>query len=359
MPSAELAWAQLQVLNKQRYDALLGRFGSLDEAWMRLNQELLCSLGCHRETAHRKVGEAKDLHLDEIEETLQQAGVQLLTIADQRYPSLLREIADPPIFLFAQGHLDVLAVPTIAIVGTRAMSSYGRRVVHEFVPPLVHAGLVTVSGLARGVDAEVARETIGCGGRTIAVLGHGFGAIYPPTNTRLAQNILEHDGLLLTEYPWRMPPSEHTFPQRNRIIAGLSLGTLVIEAPTRSGSLITASLALEENREVFAVPSTIFDERSQGAHALIAKGGALLVASARDILERLGMETVASPTSHYRPRTPEERLVHQALSGMPQSANDIASTAHLTISTVNATLTRLELSGAARNTGMGMWVREG
>lgn len=357
LTEADLRWAYLTVLTKKRYEFLLQEFGSLETAWEHLDQPLLQKMGCKEDTIMRVLNEVEELDLLQHENFLRKEGVQFLTMEDSRYPDALRDIADPPVFLFAKGNLELLTAPTIAIVGTRRMSTYGKRVLEQLVPDCVHAGLATVSGLAIGIDAEVAKQTMAAGGNTIAVLGHGLGAIYPRVNARLAAEIIEHDGLLLTEYPLHIRPSKHTFPARNRIIAGLSLGTVVAEAASQSGSLITAALALDYGKEVFAVPGLIFDPNVEGTHRLIMKGGAKLITSAEDILSELGIVAPErGKKSSYRAQTPDEEILLKNLSSMPQSADNLIEKTGLPIATVNATLTLMELKGGAKNMGAGMWV---
>lgn len=213
-------------------------------------------------------------------------GVEIFTAADPRYPAVLHQIHDPPAVLFVRGTLlpdDALAV---AIVGTRHATRYGLRQAERLAGSLARAGLVIVSGLARGIDAAAHRGAIDAGGRTIAVLGSGVLNIYPPEHGKLACEVVEH-GALVGESPPRAAPQGGLFPQRNRIISGLSLGVLVIEAGDRSGALITARHAMEQGREVFAVPGHIDERTSRGCHRLI-RDGAKLVESADDVLEELG-----------------------------------------------------------------------
>lgn len=295
----------------------------------------------------------------EHEQALTANDVQCLTIEDQNYPPLLRATADPPAFLYTRGDLSLLQKSCIALVGTRRMSTYGKRVTGAFVPLLVRAGCITVSGLAFGIDAEVARETLRCGGRTVAVLGHGLlRPVYPRTHTKLAEEIVQAGGLLLSEYTLDVPPAPHTFPARNRIIAGLCRGTLVLEAPEKSGALITASFALEEGREVFAIPGVIFDPNFAGCHRLIGRGEAKLVVSPREVLEELGIPVPEEgETAGFVPATPEEEKVFSTLTTMPQSVDGVFEQTGIPAASVNAVLTRLELEGAARNLGGGQWVR--
>lgn len=355
---APLSWASLNILTKKRYDFLLSQYGNLENAWEKLNSSLLQRLGCKEQTIERILKECNELAAEETARILEERGITFLTIEDEAYPPMLKNIADPPVFLFALGNLSLLSEPSIALVGTRDMSAYGKRVVQAIVPDLVHAGLITVSGLALGIDAEVAKETMRVGGRTIAVLGHGLQSIYPRKNAKIAEEILKNEGLLLTEYPLHTTPDTFTFPARNRIIAGLSLGTVVIEAASQSGSLITASLALDYGREVFAVPGQIFDPHFEGTHELIAKSGAKLVQTSADILRELGVIVPeGGQGSHYRPQTPDEKTLLTVLTTLPQSIDDLVEKTELTVATLNATLTLMELKGGAKNVGSGMWVK--
>jgi len=357
--SRALSWACLNLLTKKRYDFLIATYGSLENAWNALDQNLLQKLGCREDTILKVLNEKEELNLDQHQTILKKQNIQFLTIGDEEYPEALREIADPPVFLFAKGNLDLLREPLIAIVGTRNMSAYGKRVVEMLVPPFVHAGFVTVSGLAIGIDAAVAKETMTVGGKTIAVLGAGLSAIYPKTNARLAEEIVEHGGLLLTEYPLHIAPDKYTFPARNRIIAGISLGTVVAEAAAQSGSLITASLALEYGKEVFAVPGPIFDPNMEGTHHLIQKSGAKLITSAEDVLLELGVviPEKSANSSSYEAQTAEEELLWKCLTTMPQSVDELTEKSKLSVAAINATLTLMELKGGAKNIGRGQWVK--
>lgn len=199
------------------------------------------------------------------------------------YSKLLKHIPDPPEVLYCRGNIKLLNTECFAVVGTRSMTPYGREVTQQIVPGLARHFTI-VSGLALGVDAVAHRATLDCGGKTIAILGSGINWITPETNLRLGQDILKNDGLIISEHPGKKPAGKESFPERNRIISGLSKGVLVIEADEKSGSLITARLAGEQDRDVFAVPGNIFSSKSMGPHKLI-RTGAKLVASANDILD--------------------------------------------------------------------------
>lgn len=210
----------------------------------------------------------------------------LLVWPDLDYPPLLREIPDPPVMLYVMGNRRVLSRPQLAIVGSRHPTPMGGENARAFAKSLAGAGLVITSGLALGIDGAAHRGAVEAGGKTIAVVGTGLDRVYPPRHRDLAHDIIRH-GALVSEFPLGTPPKPENFPARNRLISGLSLGTLVVEAALQSGSLITARLATEQGREVFAIPGSIHSPQSRGCHALIRQG-AKLVETAQDILEELG-----------------------------------------------------------------------
>ncbi len=223
-------------------------------------------------------------HLVNTENYIISHKIQLVSIEDKLYPNSLKQTSRPPIVLFAQGNVELLSQPQIAFVGSRAPTAYGIEVTKYLASALVKSGLVVTSGLALGIDGVAHQATIDAGGYTIAVMGSGHANIYPKKHRQLAANIISTNGLLLSEFlPFDTPQSFH-FPRRNRVIAGLSYGTVVVEAALKSGSLITAKYALEANRDVFAVPGNIFSPVSTGCHNLI-QNGAKLVQCPADILE--------------------------------------------------------------------------
>lgn len=223
------------------------------------------------------------LDYQELLKVYQEAGVQWLTILDETYPDYLKHIYNPPAVLFYKGDLRLLTRKMIAIVGARKNTSYGKAALQKILPELIAAGFVTVSGLALGIDRDVHQQTLKLGGKTIGVIGTGLDLCYPKNNHALQKQMLSNE-LVLSEYPLGTKPLKQHFPMRNRIIAGLSLGTVVIEAAYRSGSLITANLALQEGREVFAIPGNITSPSSRGTNDLIVHG-AKCVTNAEQILE--------------------------------------------------------------------------
>lgn len=356
-----ITWFALGILTKRRYDMLRHRFGDLDQALHALDGTLLREMGCKPETIERTLLMKARLHVAMYAKRMEDSGIGLLSSEDEAYPKMLREIGDPPVFLSYHGDLSLLEHPCLGIVGTRAMSSYGKRVVETFVPTIVAHHVVTVSGLALGVDSAVAQQTLACGGQTIAVLGNGLGSIYPLTNTQLAEQIVAGGGLLLSEFPLDIVPTKYTFPSRNRLIAGVSRGVLVVEAGEKSGALITADLAIDYGREAFAIPGSIFSEGSMGCHRVITRGEAKLVTFPEEVLCEIGIiqrksKADASVADAYAPQSAEETKVLRILSGLPLSSSDIVEATGMEAGAVSAALTTLELAGVAGNTMEG-WIR--
>lgn len=283
-----------------------------------------------------------------------EAGNHLLTLADAAYPQALLDTADPPILLYAKGRLDLLNRPNIALVGSRNASRQGEENAEAFAETLSRAGLGIVSGLALGIDAAAHRGGLKGPGSTIAVVGTGIDRIYPARNAALARQIAEA-GVILSEFPLGTPPLQGNFPRRNRVIAGLAQGCLVVEAAERSGSLITARLAAEAGREVFAIPGSIHSPVAKGCHKLI-KQGAKLVESAQDILEELRLAPANQVTSEPNSGSEEsasfldgsQEIGGEILTAMgfdPVSVDALAQRTGLTADTLLAMLLAHELEG--------------
>ncbi len=359
LSSVALQWSWMNVLTKKRYDALCERFGSLEKALDHLSPELLRELGCREETIFLAMNRLEELSPEEHQKELEKRGLRLLSIEDEEYPAALRTIEDPPVFLFLRGDARILEQPCLAMVGTRAMSEYGKRVVGFLTPEIVAAGMVTVSGLAQGIDGEVARETLASGGKTVAIVGHGLGMIYPKAHERLAEEIVAKGGLIISEFPLDVRPDTYTFPARNRMIAALSLGTVVLEATIDSGSLITADLALGYGRDVFAVSGSIFDPNYAGCHQLIAQGHAKLVRTAQDIFDDLGVvhHALASVDEEGSSDDPDEQTILRVLTSIPKTVDDLSEQTTMNVGTITSILTILELRGIVKNVGGGKWVK--
>jgi DNA processing protein len=297
---------------------------------------------------------------------LEQPGHGLLTLTDARYPPQLREIADPPMLLFTQGDAEVLALPQLAVVGSRNPTPAGRDTASAFARALAGAGLVVTSGLALGVDAAAHRGALRGGGLTIAVAGNGLDRVYPATHCELAAQIAA-DGVLVSEFPPGTAPLPAHFPRRNRVISGLSLGALVVEAARRSGSLITARHASTQGREVFAIPGSIHSPLARGCHALIRQG-AKLVETAEDILEEIGPQVerpAARVVTDALPRRadggcaldPQYAQLLSSLGHEPTAVDRLVERTGLTPEEVSSMLLILELEGYVASLSGGFYAR--
>ncbi len=292
-------------------------------------------------------------------------GRAALTLADDRYPAALREIAQPPSLLFVHGDADWLNLPQLAIVGSRHASPQGLDNAQAFAAELARRGLAITSGLALGIDGAAHRGALAAGGGTVAVCGTGLDRVYPARHKALAHDIAA-GGVLVSEFPTGVGPLAENFPRRNRIISGLSLGVLVVEAARESGSLITARLALEQGREVFAIPGSIHNPMARGCHALIRQG-AKLVETVDDLLEELGpvlglrraRSAAPSPAPAAAPEDAVERAVLQALGDDAVAVDVLAARTCQPLPQLQVALTRLELSGRVAAAPGGRYQRRG
>ncbi|MFH1819440.1 MAG: DNA-processing protein DprA [Pseudomonadota bacterium] len=309
--------------------------------------EAVLSSGRHALAAHLTSAQCDALlaepdaaQLDAALEWLDLPGNSLMTLADEDYPKTLLEIPDPPAMLYCKGTRDLLNRPALGIVGSRNATPQGIRDAEAFAHALSDAGLTIVSGLALGIDAAAHRGGLAGAGSSVAVVGTGLDRIYPARNKALAHQLVE-TGLIVSEFPLGTPPLPGHFPRRNRLISGLSRGVLVVEAAPDSGSLITARVATEQGREVFAIPGSIHSPLARGCHALI-KQGAKLVESAADILDELAWQQRLAP-----PELPENRPdpVLDALDGAPTTLDTLAQRTGLTLDALSAKLLTLELDG--------------
>jgi len=355
------AWLALQTIDgvgDRTILRLIQAFGS-PKAVLAATQADLLRAGCSPELADsvRRGPERKIRHqIDRQVEVIERRKVRVMTLFDQAYPARLRTIPDPPPLLYMSGRLSATDEVAVAIVGGRRATPSGRMVTEEIANALGRSGVTIVSGLARGIDAAAHRGALAGKGRTIAVLGCGIERTYPSEHEALRLSIESH-GAVLSELPVGASPLSHHFPRRNRIISGLSLGVLVSEAAASSGSLITAKLALEQGREVFAVPGSVREEACRGSNGLI-KEGAKLVESAQDILDeilpqidarlRAAVSLGAAQPDSREPLGKEDALVYDALSYEARSVDTVIERTGLSAAQVAATLLALELNGRVR-----------
>jgi len=350
--SSWLALKMIPNLGNITYKRLLDKFGDPAAIFEAKLKDLLEVEGVRRDTARRIVG--RDWEGDPEHELMatRECGVRLITAFDSSYPQDLREIHDPPPLLYLRGNDIPSNQTTVGVVGSRNPSHYGLKVTEEICQGLARRRIVVVSGMARGIDTAAHWGCLKGHGFTIAVLGSGIDVIYPESNSRLFGHIVEK-GAIITEFPLGTPPEAKNFPIRNRIISGLSKGVAVVEASKRSGSLITASLALEQGREVLAVPGSIESFKSTGTHHLI-KQGAKLVENADDILQELGLNYPYSKKLDMRKETAlppleeDEKRVYDILGDYPIHIDQIARYSKMDPAMVAGLLTRLEIKGVIK-----------
>jgi DNA processing protein len=325
-------------------------FGSLQNAW-KAPEGRLKQAGLDSRSIDALLTLRPRISLDAEIEKLEQYRVKALVCDDPLYPSRLKEIYDYPPVLYVRGNLPAEDEPCLAVVGTRRPTIYGRQVTEEIVADLARSKITIVSGLARGIDSVAHRAALDAGGKTVAVFASGLDIVYPGENAKLAQAIMEH-GALVSEYPLGVKPRAENFPLRNRIMSGLSLGVLVVEAGERSGALITAHQAVEQNREVFAIPGSILSPASQGTNRLIQEG-AKLVRNYTDILQELNLTIVVQQAEikEFPPADEVESAILKQLSSEPSHIDEICRRSGLTMPEVSSTLAMLELKGIARQVG--------
>jgi DNA processing protein len=330
---------------------LIERFTDPERAWRTTASELT-QIGVEAKFLATLLERRRALDLDAEMARLERLGVHVLTVFDEEYPRSLREIYNAPVLLYMRGEMTAADETGIGVVGTRSPTVYGKELATRIVPQLVGAGLTIVSGLARGIDTVAHSAALRAGGRTIAVLGCGIDVAYPAENRALLERIPAH-GAVVTEYPLGTKPDAYNFPARNRIISGLSMGTLIVEAQERSGALITADYALEQNREVFAFPGRATDKISAGCNRLIREGRAKLVTSTDDILAELDLTTAVRQLEIKAviPANDEEGRLLALLSHDPVHVDDLVRQAAMPAPTVTSTLMMLELKGSIRQIG--------
>ncbi len=345
----------VKFIGPARLRRLLDTFESLERAWHASPTELR---RCLEERSIRELLETRAaLDLSAVMAGLEQSGARVTVLADDGYPALLREIPAPPPVLYYRGELIETDRNAVAIVGTRRMTPYGREMTARISGELARAGVTIVSGLARGVDGVAHQAALDAGGRTIAVLGSGVNKIYPPEHRKLAQRIAEQ-GAVLSDYVPDTPPDGVNFPPRNRIISGLSLAVVVIEAPDRSGALITVDFAADHGRDVFAVPGPVNSPNSSGCNRLLREG-ARLVRSADDILEDLHISRTGEPlpVQSSLPVSDEDRRLLSVMTSAPQHIDDLATLSDYPVTEVSSRLMMLELQGLVRNAGAQHYAR--
>ncbi len=333
-----------------RFKALIDFFGSLQLAW-EAPYDALREAGIPQKSLDNFILLRKKIDLERIWQRIKEKGIQVMTWEDDLYPARLKEIDQPPPVLYVRGEIITEDHLAVAVVGTRKVTSYGRQVTEELAANLGANGVTVVSGLARGVDAIAHEGVLKAGGRTIAVLGCGVDRIYPPEHTRLADKIIER-GAIISDYAPGTPPDSVNFPPRNRIISGMSVAVVVIEAGETSGALITSAFAADQGRDVYAVPGNIYAPQSTGTNRLIQQGAKPLLKPG-DVVEDLHMTKVIEKTAARKviPASELEAAIISVLNSEPLHIDEICVSAGLSIEKVSATLTLMELKGMVRQIG--------
>ncbi|HAX69474.1 MAG TPA: DNA-protecting protein DprA [Anaerolineae bacterium] len=333
-----------------RMQGLVAYFGDLESAWG-ADPADLAQAGLGAKLVERVLGARTQVDLDQVWTKIEAQGIHILTWADDAYPSRLKEIDQPPPVLYIRGEYLLDDVFAVAIVGTRKVTPYGRQVTEEIASFLAANGITIISGLARGVDAIAHQTALKAGGRTLAVLGSGVDKIYPPEHRMLAEQMMTR-GAIISDYAVGTPPDASNFPPRNRIISGLSLAVVVIEAAETSGALITAEFAAEQGREVFAVPGSILAPQSKGTNKLI-QNGALPLLTPNDLMQALDLTRIGEKKMVRKlvPSDETEARVLDVLGPEPVHVDEIRSLANLPIEKVSATLALMELKGLVRQVG--------
>jgi DNA processing protein len=345
-----VGFSKVPGIGPARLRALLDYYGDVASAWQADPGELR-AIGLDKRSVENLVKVKNQLDLEAELEKLNKFKIAVFTWDSPDYPILLKNIADSPPTLYVRGTLTPQDEWALAVVGTRQASSYGKECTRYLVSGLAKNGITVVSGLAYGIDTEAHQTAINMGGRTLAVLGCGVDIIYPTENKKLGQAIIEH-GALVSEYPLGTNPESGNFPRRNRIISGLSLGVLFVEGTIQSGARITTDYALEQGREVFAVPSSILRKSGSGPNYLI-QNGAKLVMEVNDILEELNL-TMVSQHAEARAIIPEnevEATLLKQLSTDPIHVDDLGQATGLTAPEIASVLTLMELKGMVRQVG--------
>ena len=345
-----VAFSLVKGIGAVRFQAVLNYFGDPQIAWG-APTEALRQAGLSDKIIENLVRTRDQVDLDKLWEEMEQKNISILIQQDESYPKRLNEIDQPPPVLYTQGNINPDDEWSVAIVGTRRVTAYGRQVAEDIAGRLARNGLTIISGLARGVDSIAHQAALDAGGRTIAVLGSGLDRIYPPENRHLAEQI-KANGAIISEFSPNTPPEASNFPQRNRLISGLSLAVIVIEAGIKSGALITASFAADQGREVFAVPGNITSPGSMGTNRLIQNGAHPLL-SAEQVLEILELSMVAEHRTARvaLPSDAVEAQLFEILGVEPLHIDEVTNRTEIPVEKVTASLALMELKGMVRQVG--------
>ncbi len=363
--STKLFWATADCLRIGTYKKMIELYGNLDNAKEKIENfpesvKLdLQKLGVQKRSIDKILETTKKVNIAKQEENLKKHGAKVLCHDDEEFPHSLKSIEDAPLFLFAKGDFSKLTRKSLAVVGSRAITNEGKWACAHLLPELSQAGFTIVSGMALGIDTLAHKEAIKHGSPTVAFWGTGLDIVYPSVNSKLALKIMQN-GVVFTEFPFGTSPTPYNFPRRNRLVSGFSDGVLVVEGKEKSGSLITAEFAMEQGKDVFAVPGHIRSPLSRGPHKLIQEG-AKLVQYASDVLEEFGVTQNSLFTEvnvqKYLPKNEDEKNVYNALSYSATHFDDIVKKTNISAPKLSSILMMMSLSGAVEEMSSGGWVR--
>ena len=351
-----VAFNRIPTIGRARFAILEGYFGSLERAWQASAADLTAA-GLDQRSVRAVVSRRPSISPEAEMERVDRLGIDVLTIRDSGYPRLLREVYEYPPVLYVKGRILPEDERSVTVVGTRKTTAYGREVAHQISWDLAKNGVTIVSGLARGIDAVAHRAALDAGGRTIAVMANGLDTVYPPEYANMAQEIAGN-GALMSEHPPGIRPEAKNFPRRNRILSGLTPGTLVVEAGEGSGALWTVRHAVDQNREVMAVPGSILSPVSRESNRLI-QDGAKMVLDYTDVLEELNFSALGQQME-LRPLLPEDAGEAQLLAWItyePAHIDSIQRASGLPVSAVSSSLTMMELKGLVKQVGGMNYIR--
>ncbi len=354
MDEEKLHWLAFSAFNgvgPKRFALLKNYFGTAQKAWLAEEKDLL-EIGLGPKLTFELVKFRRDFDPSSYFVRLREKEIECYFLDDNRYPESLKKIDSPPFVLYVKGVITPQDDLAVAVVGTRKMTGYGGQVTESLVTELVNAGLTVISGLARGIDSMAHRAALKADGRTIGVLACGLDIVYPPENAFLVEQIIDGQGAVISEFPLGMQPLPGSFPARNRIISGLALGTVVVEAPQKSGALITARLAAEQGREVFAIPGPVTSPNAAGPSHLI-KMGAKLVFRVEDILEELGLDTKdrIRESEKVAAENVEEKTILSLIEREAKHIDEIVRESGFDPGKVASIMSLMEIKGKVKNLG--------
>ncbi len=338
-----------------RVKLLLSYFGKAKDVWKSPNEKLI-EIGLSNEKVTAFDNFRKCFDIEKYFNRLDSLKIRVVTILDKNYPQNLKGLDGAPSALYYKGSLTCLETNSVAVVGSRQMTSYGKEVTEKFSGELSDFGITIISGLARGVDTCAHRACLAAGGKTVAVLGNGLDSIYPPENLKLSQEIINTKGALISEYPLGHPALPTNFAARNRIISGLASAVIVIEGAEKSGTLLTAAHAAEQGKTVFAVPGQITSPLSK-APLFLLKNGAKMATETKDILDELDLQIKVDRQLFEKivPGSPEEELLLEILKNEPLHLDELVRISRCKTAEISARLTIMEMKGMVRNLGKGMY----